>query len=281
MVTIQQLQEQYQREGLSDNVIASFRDFIWQFYKLNARSFPWRDSVSEYGVFVSELMLQQTQAPRVIEKYLSFIQRFPTFASLAKASLKEVMAEWQGLGYNRRAKHVKEAADIIIKAYEGNLPRGVDELDLLPGVGYATACSISAFAFNKEVVFIETNIRSVFLHVFFPTKEEVSDAELLPLVEATLERGRAREWYSALMDYGSFLKKQGNPSKASKHYAKQSVFKGSTRQLRGRILKMLLTRAFSLPELTQQLEDERVGVVIESLLRDQLIVKKGELFSVS
>lgn len=274
MVSIEEIRTVYTSQGLTREVIALFRQFVYDFYEAHKRSFPWRDNVSDYGVFISEIMLQQTQAPRVVEKYVSFIKRFPSFDILASASLREVLEEWQGLGYNRRAKMLKEAAEVVVQHHKGALPQDIEALDALPGIGYATACSISAFAFNKPVGFIETNIRSVFLHTFFFGKEAVSDADLMPLINAAIDLEHPREWYSALMDYGTFLKKEGNPSKASKHYTKQSSFKNSTRELRGKILRTLLQQPLSLDELTVLLVDERLNGVLEGLVEEGLILKQ-------
>lgn len=165
--------------------IVHFQKRVYDYYEQNARVFPWRSEVSDYRVFISEVMLQQTQAgTRTIEKFNRFVQRFPDFESLASASLRDVLEVWKGLGYNRRALWLKQAAEIIVKDHKGILPRTVEDLDTLPGIGLATACSISAFAFNAPTVFIETNVRTVFLHHFFAGKSDVSDDELLPLVES-------------------------------------------------------------------------------------------------
>lgn len=277
MVCVEEISKKYSSEGLTSEVILLFRQLIQDFYSIKRRSFPWRDQVSDYGVFVSEVMLQQTQAPRVIEKYISFLQRFPNFESLASASVKEVLELWQGLGYNRRALALHEASREIVHSHKGTLPRTLPELDKLPGIGPASACSISAFAFNAPVVFIETNIRSVFLHVFFQNQINISDQQLLPLVEATLDRNNSREWYSALMDYGAFLKKQANPNLASKHYTKQSSFKGSRRELRGNLLRKLLEQAHSFECLHSLYPDARLEEVLEHLIRERMIVfKKGK-----
>lgn len=194
-------------------------------------------------------MLQQTQAGRVVEKYTDFLKRFPDFRSLDKASVAEVISAWQGLGYNRRAIALKKIAATLGERWKHSLPQcTIEELDALPHIGHATACSISAFAWNARVSFIETNIRRVFIHFFFPAATSVSDTEIFKLVEATLppelpseKSGRdVRDWYYALMDYGSMLKGiVKNPNQQSAHYKRQSAFVGSNRQVRGEILKLL------------------------------------------
>ncbi len=203
---------------------------------------------------VSEIMLQQTQVDRVKPYYDRFIKQFPTIRALARAEQSDVLRAWSGLGYNRRALNLYRLAQIVVKKYKGKLPSDPVLLDELPGIGKGTAGSIAAFVFNKPVAFIETNIRRVFIHHFhgineprnstkIRTKSEkkISDSEILPLVEKTLDKKNPREWYYALMDYGAHLAyKVKNPNQRSKHYSKQSKFEGSNRQLRGRLLRFLL-----------------------------------------
>lgn len=256
------------------------------YYSEHKRSFPWRDDPSPYKVFISEVMLQQTQAgTRTIEKFNAFIGRFPDFDSLARAPLKDILVLWQGLGYNRRALALKKAAEIIVRDYNGALPRTVEALDALPGIGPATACSISAFAFNLPVTFIETNVRTVFIHHFFSGRDNVGDDELKPLVKRELEGNEPREWYSALMDYGTYLKKtQGNVSRRSKHYIKQSRFEGSDRQLRGALLRLLTEKGkceFSRLNRVFSGERDRLDRVVESLVKEGMIIKQGSALSVS
>lgn len=220
---------------------ARFRQLVLNYYKAHGRSFPWRTTTDPYKILVSEIMLQQTQASRVVGKYQSFIKKFPTIEKLAKASTTAVLKEWQGLGYNRRGLALKQTAVEVMKQYKGKIPHQYEELLKLPGIGPATAGDILAFAWNKPVIVIETNIRTVFLHHFFPKQNNVSDQEILPLLKKTLDKKNPRRWYWALMDYGAFLKKtESNPSRRSRHYTRQSPFKGSNRELRSKILKYLL-----------------------------------------
>jgi len=220
-----------------------FREKIWGYYLLHKRDLPWRRTKNPYRILVSEIMLQQTQVPRVIPKYKLFLNKFPTIQALARASLQDVLRAWQGLGYNRRALSLKKTADVICKKYNNKVPRDFELLNTLPGIGEGTAGAVAAFAFNKPVVFIETNIRRVFIHFFFKNRRKVSDKEILPLIEKTLDRKNPREWYWALMDYGSMLGERGeNPNRRSAHYVRQSKFVGSKRELRGKILKLLVQR---------------------------------------
>lgn len=238
--------------------VARFRKVIFRHFKHHARDFPWRPpslklrkdkTADPYKIFISEIMLQQTQALRVVPFYLAFIARFPNFNSLARASEREVLRLWQGLGYNRRALWLLRASRIIVTKYDGKLPKDVALLTKLPGVGKGTAGALVAFAFNIPSVFIETNIRRVFLHHFFSRKKNVSDNELFPFIEIALNKKNPRVWYYALMDYGAWLAKEKKyPNRRAKEYKKQSAFKGSWRELRGKALKLLLAR----PKITDQ-----------------------------
>lgn len=227
-----------------------FRELIWGHYRHHGRDMPWRDNPSPYRVVVSEVMLQQTQVERVTPKFLTWVERWSDFTALADASTAAVIGEWKGLGYNRRALRLQELARIVVRDYAGRLPANRATLEALPGVGPNTAGAITAYVFNQPVVFIETNIRRVFLHHFFTDAEDVHDRELLPLIEAALDLEHPREWYWALMDYGSWLKSQvANPNRRSRHHTRQAPFAGSHRQLRGKILELCLQKPHRLKEL--------------------------------
>ena len=228
---------------LTKHAIRRFRRVVLDNYRLHRCEFPWRQTADPYRIFVSEIMLQQTQTDRVLPKYEEFVAAFPDFASVADAPQKEILQAWQGLGYNRRALALKKSAEIVERDYRGLLPASADKLLALPGVGKYTAAAVLAFAFNQPVVFIETNIRAAFIHHFFADRSDVRDAEIVPLVEQTVDRSNPREWYYALMDYGVVLKKtHRGVGRRSAHYQRQSRFAGSNRQLRGRVLKLLLGR---------------------------------------
>jgi A/G-specific adenine glycosylase len=225
---------------------------------------------------VSEIMLQQTQAARVIPKYQEFLTLFPTVQSLAAASLADVLKAWSGLGYNRRAKFLWQAAGQI----KNTFPDTLDDLVALPGVGVNTAGAILAYSFNQPVVFIETNIRSVYIHHFFEDRRDVHDTEILPIVKVTLDKEHPREWYWALMDYGVYIKNTvGNTSRNSKHYTKQSTFAGSRRQIRGQIIKLLSERPVSDEEIRNIISDIRLDEVLNDLTKEQLIRLDGYLYS--
>lgn len=254
------------------------------YYRAHKRDFPWRHTKDPYAIFVSEVMLQQTQALRVMGKYREFITRFPSVSALAAAPFAEVLREWQGLGYNRRALYLHRAAKIIMKEYGGDVPHDPAILEQLPGIGHYTARAISTFAFNEPHTFIETNIRSAYLHHFFPTREKVSDRELLPLIEHTLPTKNPREWYAALMDYGAHLKQiSTNPSRRSAHHTPQKPFKGSDRELRGAILRALSKGSHTYSVLSQALPftGARIKTNLSALVRDGLVNKKRHTYAIS
>jgi len=227
---------------LTDEAVTKFRNQVLTFYQSHGRhDMLWRHTDDPYRILVSEIMLQQTQVERVSLRYPAFIAAFPDPATLAKAPLSEVLAVWQGMGYNRRAVSLKKCAEKLENEHKGKVPCDPQVLATFSGIGLATASSICAFAFNLPVVFIETNIRRVFIHFFFSGAESVTDAEILPLVERTLDRENPRVWYWALMDLGTELKKSvPNPNRKSTAYVKQAPFAGSDRQIRGMILKYII-----------------------------------------
>ncbi|OGV53689.1 MAG: hypothetical protein A2017_08970 [Lentisphaerae bacterium GWF2_44_16] len=219
----------------------AFSTWLWSWYVEQRRSFVWREQITPYIVFVSEVMLQQTQTKRVAEKLPIFLERFGTFNELAQATNAEILSAWQGFGYNRRALYIRDAARAIVNDFGGILPDIPDILCALPGIGPATAASICAYAYNKPALFVETNIRTVLLYVFFPTQEKVADPLLLQTMRVLVPQNNVREWYYAMTDLGVFIKKEyGNHNRRSTAYTKQSKFEGSRRQVRGGILKQLL-----------------------------------------
>ncbi len=230
-----------EKKTFIETELGTFRREVLSFYQTEGRSFPWRITRNPYEIVVSEFMLQQTRTESVEKKYLPFLAAFPTLEALAESPLSRVLTLWKGLGYNRRALYLQEFARHTLKHWKGIIPSDPLRLQQCKGIGPYTARAIVTFAYNLPEVFIETNIRRVFLHHFFPSKEGVHDREIVPWVERTLDRENPREWYYALMDYGSYLVKQFlNPNRRSKHFNRQQPFEGSRRQLRGRILSSLL-----------------------------------------
>lgn len=247
---------------------------VWEYFNHHSRQMPWREPEKDgtydpYKILVSELMLQQTQVDRVIPKYNDFIKAFPNCKKLAASSLGDVLTLWSGLGYNRRAKYLHD----IAKQLAGNpFPRTKEELSSLKGIGENTAAAILTYSFNESHVFIETNVRTVLIHHFYPDEEAVDDKELRSLLQKTLDTQNPREFMWALMDYGTYLKKQGVKTHTkSKHYAKQTAFNGSTRQLRGEVLRRAQKNSLVF-ELHEKLNDSRLDSVIKSLAKEGLIL---------
>jgi A/G-specific adenine glycosylase len=264
---------------VSHSFIKKFQQEILGYYKKHGRPMPWRETDDPYKIFVSEIMLQQTQVSRVEEKYAQFISAFPDFAALDGAPLSKVYAVWQGMGYNRRALSLKKAANIVMAEHRGILPATEDALQSLPGIGKATASSIMAFAFDSPVAFIETNIRTVFIQFFFHKKSKVTDDEILPLVEKCLYKKSPRVWYWALMDYGTMLKKTGHDKNGrSAHYVKQTRFEGSRRQLRGAVLKALLSNGYSDLDFLVKSTGKPVDMVkgVLKVLEEETFVKRTQ-----
>lgn len=248
----------------------TFREIVWNYYHAHGRTMPWRDTPSFYYVLVSELMLQQTQVSRVLPKFQAFTRQFPTIQSVAEASLAEVIEQWVGLGYNRRAKYLHQACQMVVVCGQ---PRDAKGLQALPGVGVNTAAAIMNYVYNVPVPFVETNIRTVYLNHFFPNQIGVSDRQLLEQVGHTIDRDNPREWFWALMDYGAFVKSQGMGLLAhSKHYKKQAPLKGSIRQVRGQIIKELSAGSVTAACLEGKFaRDTRYLAALQGLIKDGLI----------
>ena len=282
---------------------------MYAYYRQNGRQLPWRYETDPYKILVSEVMLQQTQVGRVIPKYREFLKQFPTGGALASAPLQSVLAVWQGLGYNRRAKYLKDAMGIILRdphyAFVRNFKKQISNsknnksserqntdsadvshvenmtnlLDKLPGVGHATACAIVTYAFNLPTLFIETNIRAVFLYFFFKEKEHISDTELMFYVKKTMDYRSPRDWYYALTDFGAMLKtKEKFSNTQSKQYTRQLQFQGSLRQVRGAIVRSCITSGrVGIEEMSTEtgFDRSRIRLAVEGLVRDGLLVREG------
>lgn len=257
-----------------------FREVVREFYEHSRRVMPWRETDDPYRILLSEFMLQQTQVSRVLPRYEAFLERFPTVESLAGAELSEVLDSWRGLGYNRRGKNLLECARIIVRDHAGRVPSEPKELSRLPGIGTYTAAAVAAFAFSRRVAVLETNIRRLVLHFFFPFREEpVSDAEVTRVVDRLVPGEGVREWYYALMDYGAAIGRMfPNANRRSRSYKKQSPFAGSVRQVRGQIVRALAgSGVCTLAELERMVgpTDERFLPAIQGLEADGMISLEG------
>ncbi len=236
------------------------------YYREKKRRFPWRETTSPYATLVAEIMLQQTQASRVVPYFEKFIHQYPTVKKLSAASPAEVLQMWQGLGYNRRALFLHHAAKKVMVDFGGKVPRTLEELIQLPGVGVNTAGAILAYAYNLPAIFIETNIRKTIIHLFFSRQEKVSDQEITETMNKVIDQQHPREWYWAMVDYGSMLgSTKAVVNNRSAHHQKQNPFVGSKRFTRSQLLKYLLrsprrkdellARFMSLPHVAQALDE--------------------------
>jgi A/G-specific adenine glycosylase len=255
---------------------SAFQRLIMSFYRDNARPFPWRETRDPYRVLVSEIMLQQTQTSRVEERYPRFLRLFPTVKALALAPQADVLRAWEGLGYYRRARNLHRAAIAVQEQYGGTIPENFDDLVALPGLGRYTAAAVSVFAFDRPTPMIETNIRSVYLYAFCRGRSAVLDAELLQLVQDTIDVARCRDWFYALMDFGVVLKRaRPGINSQSKHHTKQSRFEGSDRQIAARVLKAIVSakRGAGIEDLYEVVQGagERIDKAIVRLERDGMI----------
>jgi len=257
------LRRAFRKNGLSPGVVRKFRDLIYSYYENEARNFPWRETDDPYRILVSEVMLQQTQTSRVLAKWAPFLDAYPTVQALAAAPQREVLAAWQGLGYNRRVLNLHRAAKAIVADHDGRVPDTLAELTGLPGVGKDTAGAVLVLAFRLPVAYLETNIRAVYHYVFSPD-DDLKDRAVRELVEATLDRKDPRRWYFALYDYGAYLKRA---RKAGPVKSRQSRFEGSDRQVRGAVLRLLLERH-------EVAEDEVAGLLGEAAERVSRIVRQ-------
>jgi len=277
--------------ALGSAAVDRFRSRVYAHYRRHHRALEWRATRDPYAILVSEVMLQQTQVARVARYYPRFLARFPDPATLARSPLRAVLDQWSGLGYNRRALALQRAAQTLVRDHGGSVPADRDALQRLPGVGPATAGALLAFAFEQPVVFIETNIRRVYLDQFFASATTVPDRALLPLVACTLDRAHPRRWYYALMDYGAALGRRGpNPNRRSAHYTRQSTFAGSTRQLRGRVLRLLTERrCLSSAELWRRCAagghpgatGARLAAVVDALVAERFLQRRGTLVCIA
>ncbi len=269
--------------------IRAFQSLIWDYYRRHARPMPWRESSNPYHIYLSEVMLQQTQVTRVLPRYLQYIKRYPTIAKVAQAPSAQLLQIWQGLGYNRRAVNMGRACRLMMAHHSGKVPQRREELLALPGVGAATAGAILVYAFGKRIPFIETNIRRLFIHFFFaehPATDSIADREIMPLIEQSLPRRKLRHWFYALTDYGARLARQRpNPNRRAQAYRQQSAFAGSHRALRGAIVRYVLQEgALSRPLLCErlptygriQVERALAELAAEGMITEGSIIRPAE-----
>ncbi|MDZ4722337.1 MAG: Fe-S cluster assembly protein HesB [candidate division Zixibacteria bacterium] len=253
--------QDYDSASLTSNQIRTFRKKILSFYALHGRKLPWRKTTDPYRIAIAEIMLQQTQVERVIPKYQAWISRWPNWKSLARANTRELLHEWSGLGYNRRALYLGRMARYIVDMCDGVLPSSPVELQALPGIGLYTSRAILIFAFNKPIATIDTNIRRVLIHEL-KLPPAISAKELEEIALTVLPKKRSRDWHNALMDYSRLVLPRRIANIPPRSV--QSKFHGSLRQIRGEIIRQL-TRKKSV----------RVKTISEVLSRDEVEVLKA------
>jgi A/G-specific adenine glycosylase len=262
-----------------------------KWFEPRRHAYPWRGASDPYAVLVSEIMLQQTQAARVVPAYERFLGRFPTVAALARASRAEVVRVWEGLGYNRRPVALSEAARAIVRDHRGRVPANPEELKRLPGVGPYTAAAIASFAYGAALAAIDTNVRRVVARARLGREPgEVRPRTIDDEAERWLDRGHPAEWNQALMDLGREIcrpeprceacpiaadcraRSRSRRSRIAQRRA--APFEGSMRQVRGGIVRVLRRRGASVGELALQTgcPFERVVDAVGALVRDGLVV---------
>lgn len=260
-----------------------FNTFLKQYYKEKKRILPWRENINSYYIFVSEFMLQQTQVSRVINYFNSFIEKFPTFKALSQAPQSAILESWSGLGYNRRAMYLHQGAKIITEQYKEFIPDSVKILKKIKGIGEYTASALVTYSYNRPTLFVETNIRTVCFSIFeqYFSEEKISDKQLIELIEQIIDKENPREWYYAMMDLGTELKKILPKAhlKKSSSYQKQSLFVGSMRAIRGKIIK-ILTNNNQQKVIRKELEllcnDQRADSCITNLIKEGLIEEQED-----
>ena len=261
---------------LSSQQIQTFQAKIFNWYAQNKRDLPWRLTHDPYKILVSEVMSQQTQIVRVIPKFEAWIVRFPDISTLGVASNADVLRYWSGLGYNRRALYLQKCAEEIVSRYQGKFPQSEEELLTLPGIGIYTARAVLSFAFEKNVVVIDTNVRKVILVEFknyLPVTITNKDIEIM--AEQLLPKENAYDWNQALMDYSSAVLKKEKIS-----LKKQVRFKGSDRYYRGGIMRLLIKHknltigeihALLITEEKKEIESNKLAEILGRLVKDRLV----------
>jgi len=285
------------------DALAGFRRLLHHAAPSIGRSLPWVGDQRPWAVLVSEVMLQQTQTSRVIEPWQRFLERFPTPSACADAPLAEVLTLWQGLGYPRRAKALHDAAGIIQERFGGVVPRDLEDLRSLPGVGEYTAAAVASFAFAQRVAVLDTNVGRVLARAL--ENRTLARSEARRLADALLPRNDVALFNQAMLDLGAQFcratphceicpvashcrwRQEGGEDPAPNSAAvsrAQSPYEGSNRQLRGRVLRALREGPHSEGQLDVTLSDvsaQRREDVLASLERDGLVTRRGRRVSLA
>lgn len=264
---------------ITNTQILRFQKKILSFYKTQGRTLPWRQTTDPYRILLSETMLQQTQVSRVITYYTRWIELWPTLQAFAQASRKEVLKAWMGLGYNSRAVNLHRTVQIIVTKFQGDTLVAMKHFEELPGIGIYTSRAVQIFSANTDIVTVDTNIRRILIHEFH-LPENISQKELWNIADRCLPHGKSRDWHNALMDYGALVltsKKTGISPQT-----KQSRFEGSDRQIRAKIIRLLLEHPYDDRKLQQQINIEinRLQIILQKMVDQQLITKKNKKYRV-
>jgi A/G-specific adenine glycosylase len=265
---------------ISRQHINQFQKRVLTFYADHKRTLPWRQTTDPYKILVSEVMLQQTQVSRVIPYYEAWIKTWPTIDSLAQADKQDVLKAWMGLGYNRRAINLHRAALVIQDRFQADVPLAMQHFDEIPGVGEYTAQAVLIFSTNADIVTVDTNIRRILI-AEFKLPETISNHDLWDIARQCLPRGRSRDWHNALMDYGALLITARQTGIAPK--TRQSRYEGSDRQIRARLLKILLEMPATLPSLSVHLEapEERLLPILSKMCHEGLLAVDDSKYKVA
>jgi A/G-specific adenine glycosylase len=274
------------------------KEALLDWYEPRRDAYPWRSTRDPYRVLVSEVMLQQTQASRVVPLYGSFLRRFPSVRALARASRRDVLLAWEGLGYNRRAVSLSDAARDVVRAHGGHLPSDPAALQRLPGIGPYTSAAVASIAFGVPVAAVDTNSRRIVARVF-EGRDPIacSRDQIHVLAQAWLDRSDPGAWNQALMDLGREVcrprprcetcplasvccfRTSGREPAAPR--PRQGSFEGSMRQVRGAVVQALRSQASATPGGLARLtghELDRVEGAVGALLAEGLVeVRRGRV----
>ena len=259
------------------------------------RNMPWRETQDPWHVLVSEVMLQQTHVPRVLPRFERFVALFPTPRACANAPLADMLVEWQGMGYPRRCKNLQLAAQMMVERFDGEVPRTLNELLELPGVGPYTARAVLTFAFDADVAVVDTNVARVLARISGKVLNARASQEM---ADTWLPIGFSRDWNQVMMDFGATVctarkahcescpvfeqcvwkggvDNETDPAKASAFTSKpQAKFAGSDRQARGKLMKALTVSGVTQERLVAVMEiadEERALRLAQALVKEGLV----------
>ncbi len=273
--------------AVTPKAVAALQERMLTWYAENRRDLPWRRTRDPYAILVSEVMLQQTQVPRVIPRYEGFLRAWPALEDLAAAALADVLHLWRGLGYNNRARRLRECASAVVTDASGSgrrpaaLPDSVEGLRTLPGIGPYTARAVLIFAHDRDLAAVDANVRRV-LTSELGLPKDLGERDLQAVADAALPAGRSRDWHNALMDYGSLVLTARTTGIAPR--TRQGAFHGSRRWYRSRLLRALLDGGPQrLPELAAHigLDIQATADIADALEADGLVRRDGDVVGIA